>query len=128
MQTALVSNTNSIPTQKMTKITTQNETRELSSNALYIINSHYKDNSILIQYANENKSFYGNPLPEMENRTLHVILHVGYNLDKQNGLCIPVFQYDTIHFQYNNKNDCIPEYCIDTNAIKYHNMVDKELF
>jgi hypothetical protein len=106
----------------MAKITTQKETRELSSNALYIINSHYKDNSILIQYANENQD------PEMENRTLHVILHVGYKMDKQNGVCIPVFQYDTIHFQYNNKNECIPEYCIDTTAIKYYNMVDKELF
>jgi hypothetical protein len=128
MQTAIISNTNSIPTEKMTKITTQNETRELSSNALYIINSHYKENYILIQYANENKSCYGNPLPEMENRTLHVILHVGYKIDKQNGLCIPVFQYDTIHFKYINENDCIPEYCIDTTAIKYHNVADKELF
>jgi hypothetical protein len=112
----------------MAKIITQNEVTKLSENALYIINSHYKDNSILIQYANENRSCYGDQDAEMENRTLHVILHVGYKMDKENSLCIPVFQYDTIHFQYISGNHCIPEYCIDTTAMKYHNVVDKNIF
>ena len=102
-------------------------TTNLSYNALYIINSHYKDNSILIQYANENISYDlgGN---EMKTGSLQVILHIGYKIDKQTNICIPVFQYDTFHFEYITGKECIPEYCIDKTATKYHNIVNKELF
>jgi hypothetical protein len=135
MQTSVISNTKTIPSQKMTNIITQNESRELSNNALYIINSHYKDNSILIQYANENRSCYEdenerncNEGPTIETRTLHVILHSGYTMNKENGLCIPVFQYDTIHFQYIIGNDSIPDYCIDQKETTYHNVINKNNF
>lgn len=103
---------------------------KLSENALSIINTHYKNNYILIQYASENISYDGYNLdaPEIEIGTLRIILHIGYEIDKKTNTCVPVFQYDTFHFEYIIGKYSVPEYCIDENSTTYHNVVDINLF
>ncbi len=130
MQTNIMPNSNMNTTIEYFHKMNTGTTKKLSSNAYSIINEHYKNNYILIQYANENITYDGYNIdgPEIEMGTLQIILHVGYKIDKQTNICIPVFQYDTFHFDHIIGKEHVPEYCIDETTTSYHNVVDATLF
>jgi hypothetical protein len=102
----------------------------LSQHALDSICSYYKKDTILIQYAMEhvNHDWYGMDGPEIEIRTLHVIIHDMFEFNKNTNLYAPVYRYDTFICEYIISCEIIPEYHIDVAARIYSNVVDSSLF
>jgi hypothetical protein len=129
MQTTLMTNSNIHAMEYLHKPALEMP-KKLSDHALCIINSHYKNNHILIQYVNETITYdgYNTDGPEIEMGTLFVILHVGYQMNKNTNTCIPLYQYDRFHFEYIIGKESVPEYCIDETLTTYHNIVDINLF
>lgn len=103
---------------------------EISTRALRALNNYYKNNYILIQYVNENITYDGHNVdgPEIECGTLQVIIHTGYNLNRQTNICVPVFQYDIFNYSYIMGKETIPEYCINKKDSVSRDSVNATLF
>jgi hypothetical protein len=102
----------------------------LSEHAISNIRNYYKNDIILIKYAIEivKHDGYGMDGPEIEIRTLNIIIHDRYDFDKNTNLYTPIYRYDTFTCEYIISSESIPNYCIDTNKTIYSNIIDYNLF
>jgi hypothetical protein len=102
----------------------------LSEHAINTIRNYYKNDTILIQYATENIKYdgYGMDGPEIEIRTLHVIIHDRFELNKSTNQYNPVYRYDTFTCEHIISRETIPDYHIDINETIYSNVIDNQLF
>jgi hypothetical protein len=102
----------------------------LSEHAIISIRNYYKNNTILIQYAMENVKHdgYGMDGPEIEIRTLHIIIHDRFEFNKNTNQYTPIYRYDTFTCEYIIASESMPEYHITIDDSIYSNVVDSSLF
>ena len=92
----------------------------LSAHAIDVIRKYYKNDTILIQYAMEG--------PEINIRTLHIIILDRYEYNKNTNAYNPVYRYDTFTCEYIISWESIPPYTIDIAYSKYSDVIDGKLF
>jgi hypothetical protein len=102
----------------------------LSEQAIHTIRNYYKNDTILIQYAIEivKHDGYGIDGPEIEIRTLNIIIHDRFEFNTNTNLYNPIYRYDTFTCEYIISCEPIPEYSIDRDETKYSNIIDDNLF
>lgn len=102
----------------------------LSQYAIDSIRNHYKNDMALIKYTNESVKYdgYGCDGPEIEIRTLNVIIQDHYKFNKNTNTYNVVYRYDTFICEYIISCEDIPPYRIENGMTSYSYTIDKELF